>query len=273
MVYTGHTYTGHTLQIDRDILRNLWITGHSLGGALASIFMARLQTIVDKDDPLVRGLKQDDQEYFVGSTVLEVMTSQFLKNVSSSSVRSRCPECLFTGQENRKCRRCKIMRMREESGWPYCCLECWQNGQSEEDKAIINILKGCKKCKDKNKNPGLKTLCENCYSDCGECGNCDSCNVGKYSKDCKDIKENTLVILRDCYTFGSPKVGDTEFAETFVRNQRSMQAKSPFKPTYWRVANEYDPGNSTVKQSLCQRLPLLSKCDADTNLLSSMGRE
>ncbi|KAG0349857.1 hypothetical protein BG005_010619 [Podila minutissima] len=180
-------YIRRTLFCHPDMVKNLWVTGHSLGGALASIFMARLQTTVCKDDPLVCGLKEDDQEYFVGSTVLE-------------------------------------------------------SEQSEEDRKIIGILEGCTVCKDQSNDTG-PGRCENCYSDCGGCGSgtCVSCKVGKYSTYCKDIKNSTLVNLRDCYTFGSPKVGDTEFAKEFATNQEKVHAKGPFKPKYWRVANEYDP--------------------------------
>lgn len=53
---------------------NLWITGHSLGGALATRTMARLQTVVNGNDSLIRDI---GDQVGVGSTVREVMLSQF----------------------------------------------------------------------------------------------------------------------------------------------------------------------------------------------------
>ncbi|KAF9950239.1 hypothetical protein BGZ72_008071 [Mortierella alpina] len=46
----------------------------------------------------------------------------------------------------------------------------------------------------------------------------------------------------DCYTFGSPRVGNTVFAEAFASNQKISLSSSPYKPAYWRIAKEFDPG-------------------------------
>ncbi|KAK3844779.1 MAG: hypothetical protein J3R72DRAFT_418983 [Linnemannia gamsii] len=42
---------------------NLWLTGHSLGGALAALVMARLQMPLMENDPLLRKEDEDEDEY------------------------------------------------------------------------------------------------------------------------------------------------------------------------------------------------------------------
>ncbi|KAF9084370.1 hypothetical protein BGX23_010584 [Mortierella sp. AD031] len=42
---------------------NLWLTGHSLGGALAALVMARLQMPLQEDDPLWRKEEDEENEY------------------------------------------------------------------------------------------------------------------------------------------------------------------------------------------------------------------
>ncbi|KAF9960453.1 hypothetical protein BGZ65_012305 [Modicella reniformis] len=121
---------------------NLWITGHSLGGALASLTMARLQKIVGEHDPIVRD--QGD----VGFPALVVMLRQFTRNYRA-------------------------------------------------------------------------------YMACKDCEKCQDSTVWKYGE-------------QYCYTMGSPRVGDSTFAEEYARNERSYCVSSIFKPVYWRLANEKD---------------------------------
>ncbi|KAG0008845.1 hypothetical protein BGZ80_002992, partial [Entomortierella chlamydospora] len=225
---------------------HLWITGHSLGGALASLFMARLQTVVTKDDALVRSLDENQKEFFVGSTVLDVMISQSDKNYFNTSFCDACPLCFQKEKKTRckDCRYCKKSRTEEKKNWPDRCNECLQTKNREVGEKITALLEGCSECN--NSRTGSRDWireCESCDSYCGECGDCESCTMWIKCTACKDLRKTylaDLVILRDCYTYGSPKVGNTEFAETFAKNQKAMQAR-PYKPAYWRIANEYDP--------------------------------
>jgi hypothetical protein len=54
----------------------------------------------------------------------------------------------------------------------------------------------------------------------------------------KDLDD--LVILRDCYSFASPKLGDTPFVKEFDEHQLRFMEKSPYKPVYYRVITEKD---------------------------------
>ncbi|KAG0007738.1 hypothetical protein BGZ80_004303, partial [Entomortierella chlamydospora] len=201
----------------------LWITGHSLGGALASLVMARLQTIVREDDPLVRGLNKDAQERFTGSTVLSVMASQVINNFPAAHACESCvePECESNDWKNcSKCAYCRMMRskVRRRMDWVdkrrHCCIKLWDN----------KFKAACTGCKNFMDNEVNTTTCEKeneekkCF--CGECGNCDDCKRLESCRWCKMGSKNWPVVLRGCYTFGSPKVGDEEFAKTFDENQK-----------------------------------------------------
>ncbi|KAF9580233.1 hypothetical protein BGW38_003216, partial [Lunasporangiospora selenospora] len=113
---------------------NLWVTGHSLGGALASLTMARLQKPMTDSDPLI-------QEY-----------------------------------------------------------------DPRKDKCGARPLAG--------------TVLEEM--------------LARYSSDPE------LIVLRDCYSFASPKVGDSSFAREFNTNQLQYLHQSRFKPVYYRVIVDKD---------------------------------
>lgn len=162
-----------------------------------------------------------------------------------------------------------MSRTRVKKAWSDACEECQQLKQFVVGEKITRMLDGCVKCSNSKDGSGFRTReCESCDFYCGEYGNCDSCNISKKCETCKEFKKTSLVILRDCYTLGSPKVGDTAFAETFTKNHKSMQANRPYKPAYWRIANEYDPGNFSVEQNSAK--DFFSKCYTDTSLLFLM---
>ncbi|KAG0223096.1 hypothetical protein BGX31_008716 [Mortierella sp. GBA43] len=116
---------------------NLWLTGHSLGGALAALTMARLQMVVKEEDPLMNKDKDNDD------------------------ITSEKPHGL-----------------------------------------------------------GVRTVLEEM--------------LARYSND------PDLLVLRDCYTVASPKVGDSIFADEFARNHLHYCAQSPYKSTYWRLVADKD---------------------------------
>ncbi|KAG9319597.1 hypothetical protein KVV02_004552 [Mortierella alpina] len=172
---------------------NLWITGHSLGGALASLCMARLQTIVEEEDPIVRGLSDNEKKLFVGQTVLDVMTAQLLKTVFNDESARNMHHC-------RQCRHCSGARA------------------SNDDEGD------------------------------GECGQCEPCKKEKCERYLNwDIETKRMLVLRDCYTFASPKVGNGTFAQQFERNRTEWARQSPDRPVkavesqYWRVVVDDDP--------------------------------
>ncbi|KAF9432876.1 hypothetical protein BGZ76_010195 [Entomortierella beljakovae] len=111
---------------------NLWLTGHSLGGALAALTMARLQMPLNDKDPLL------------------------------------------------------------------------QNNPIRHAQHL----------------PGVKTVLQEM--------------LARFSDD------QDLVILRDCYSIASPKIGDSIFAEEFARNQLVFCRESPYKSVYWRIVADKD---------------------------------
>ncbi|KAG0364818.1 hypothetical protein BC939DRAFT_476502 [Gamsiella multidivaricata] len=117
---------------------NLWMTGHSLGGALAALTMARLQMTVEDKDPL---MNKDYDE--------------------TNGPRSSTPE-----------------------------------------------------------GAGPRTVLQEM--------------LARFSDD------NELLVLRDCYSIASPKIGDSTFAEQFARNHLRFCCESPYKPTYWRIVADKD---------------------------------
>ncbi|KAF9569944.1 hypothetical protein EC968_002422 [Mortierella alpina] len=221
---------------------NLWITGHSTGGALASLAMAYLQSVVWEHNSLLDGWNASDQNIpGAGSTVLEVMTAQFYKGFSSFQACKECPSCL-----KKKLRSCSD------------CYDCKQSRLN----MIQKLHEGCERCKEhiSNKLEALRRGCSDCTRDelvqndgeglqrcracdyCDECGKCDDCKARMGCSDYKKHKE--LVVLRDCYTFGSPRVGDAAFAKAFAEDQWDLRKVSPYKPAYWRIVNQgdIDPG-------------------------------
>ncbi|OAQ25649.1 alpha/beta-hydrolase [Linnemannia elongata AG-77] len=138
---------------------NLWLTGHSLGGALAALVMARLQMPVQEDDPLLRKAEEEDEE----------------------------DEYDERGHRMHKSR----MTSTDADGAP---------GTEGDDVQKTTVL--------------AKML-------------------AKYSDDPE------LIVLRDCYSVASPKIGDSIFANEFAKHQLDFCQASPYKSVYWRVvANE-----------------------------------
>ncbi|KAI1317276.1 hypothetical protein EDD11_008764 [Mortierella claussenii] len=122
---------------------NLWLAGHSLGGALAALVMARLQMTVKDTDPLMNEDKDEGNE--------------------QESVR-------LDGRTRRR--------------------------------------------------DGSRTVLQEM--------------MARFSTD------PDLLVLRDCYSVASPKIGDSMFAEQFAQNQVRFCHESPYKCTYWRTVADKD---------------------------------
>ena len=143
---------------------NLWLTGHSLGAALAAMVMARLQMLVKEDDPL--------------------MNKDFKDNKDNKDNKTN------------------------------------GNTTTNGEHSSTNADQGSGQ-----KSVGPRTVLEEM--------------LARFSDDPE------LLILRDCYTVASPKVGDSTFADEFARNHVHYCAQSPYKPTYWRIAADMDVGKDS----------------------------
>ncbi|KAF9952646.1 hypothetical protein BGZ70_000548 [Mortierella alpina] len=230
---------------------HLWVTGHSLGGALASLAMAYLQSTVEESDTILDGWNVSGQNTpGVGSTVLEVMNAQFCKGYSFYDA---CRNCLTCKRMKRRscndCYDCKNLRLKTIRDLHEGCEPC---KQLIDDRTKEFNRGGCSDCKSdktvkKDYGGGLQR-CKACDY-CDECGSCDYCRARSHCPYSKNHME--LVVLRDCYTFGSPKVGDAAFAKAFVDDQLNLRRNSPYKPTYWRIVNQGDIGESSLDDTHC----------------------
>lgn len=157
---------------------NLWLTGHSLGGALAALVMARLQMPVQEDDPLLRKAEEEDEE----------------------------DEYDERGHRMHKSR----MTSTDADGSP---------GTEGDDVKKTTVL--------------AKML-------------------AKYSDDPE------LIVLRDCYSVASPKIGDSIFANEFAKHQLDFCQASPYKSVYWRVVANEDIGKRIRSCQRQRRMRLFS---------------
>ncbi|KAF9574235.1 hypothetical protein EC968_007159 [Mortierella alpina] len=175
------------------------------------------------------------QEHFIGSTVLYVMVSQALatfpdvyacKNYKMYDARE-WKNCL-------DCDDCRINRTRERRRltWTTKCDICgglWQDLMKLACKGCTNFMKAKFDRKDDPfKCTNKKAPGKHCFrADCGQCDKfhpMKDCNKCPPMTDCEKCNKRRKywpwIVLRDCYTFASPKVGDTEFARAFDKNQR-----------------------------------------------------
>ncbi|KAF9275041.1 hypothetical protein BGZ68_000163 [Mortierella alpina] len=178
---------------------NLWMTGHSLGGALAALTMARLQMPLRPHDPLFEGKDPKTIQILnhdgTPRTVLQEMTARYnashpLSPDSSSDDNGR------------------------HSHFPF---------------SIFHDIK-------------------HHHSDKPSHGRHKSHGSSSSSSHQNDLD---LFLLRDCYSFASPKVGDTSFAKEFDRHHTQFLKHNIHRPVYYRVIVDKDlvprmpPGCST----------------------------
>ncbi|KAG0277325.1 hypothetical protein BGZ95_006136 [Linnemannia exigua] len=152
---------------------NLWLTGHSLGGALAALVMARLQMPLMNDDPLLRKEEEEDEYDEHGH--------RLRKERSATAAAADAVGDAGNGEEGRR-------------------------------TVLAEML-------------------------------------AQYSDDPE------LIVLRDCYSVASPKIGDSTFANEFARHQNAFCQASPYKTVYWRVV---------ANEDIVPRLPPAGSVDPNT---------
>ncbi|KAG0015812.1 hypothetical protein BGZ82_001288 [Podila clonocystis] len=162
----------------------LWMTGHSLGGALAAMTMARLQLTLSKDDPLFHR---------------ENPTKQYTWNEHKDTTRTVLDEMLF--RFNTK-----------------------QQHENQHHSRLDSVL--------------------------------DRLHIHHHSSSSSSSSswDSDLVVLRDVYSFASPKMCDSVFAQQFDHNQVRYVAASPFRPVYYRVI---------VDKDIIPRMPPTCSTDKD----------
>ncbi|KAG0260750.1 hypothetical protein BG011_001647 [Mortierella polycephala] len=198
---------------------NFWMTGHSLGGALAALTMARLQRPLRVEDPLFKGYEprtiKTRNKDGTPRTVLQEMLSRFSatpsdttdshSNVAKTVAKEGMGATAYTSPAFK---------------FPFSFL--YRN----EDKHTADGAKAENKKQHENRTVN------------------------------KNDAESDLLILRDCYSFASPKLGDTGFAQEFDRHHVQFHQRSAHKPMYYRVITDMDivprlpPGCSTNPDDL-----------------------
>ncbi|KAF9941259.1 hypothetical protein BGZ67_005494 [Mortierella alpina] len=178
---------------------NLWMTGHSLGGALAALTMARLQMPLRPHDPLFEGKDSKAAQIHnhdgTPRTVLQEMTARY--NASH-------PLSTDSSLDDRA----------HHSHFPFSIFHDIKHHHSDK------LSHG------RHKSHG-------------------SSSSNSHQNDLD------LFLLRDCYSFASPKVGDTSFAQEFDRHHTQFLTHSVHRPVYYRVIVDKDlvprmpPGCST----------------------------
>ncbi|KAF9573404.1 hypothetical protein EC968_008586 [Mortierella alpina] len=178
---------------------NLWMTGHSLGGALAALTMARLQMPLRPHDPLFEGMDPKSAHILnhdgTPRTVLQEMMARYHASHTLSS---------DSGDDRRR-----------HSHFPFSIFHDIKHHHSD------------KPSHGRHKSQGSNSSGHSHQNDLD------------------------LFLLRDCYSFASPKVGDTSFAQEFDRHHTQFLRHSIYRPVYYRVIVDKDlvprmpPGCST----------------------------
>ncbi|KAF9916075.1 hypothetical protein BX616_004675 [Lobosporangium transversale] len=203
---------------------NLWITGHSLGAALAAIAVARMQMALRPDDPLFKDCDpatiRTHNSDGTPRTVLDEMLCRYIASASSphSTFLSSAATFPLT----------KLRRHRHHHHTHHT-----KDGKGEKYK----------ECKERKED-------ESSESD------------GQHDHQHEQHEESTdqLLILRDCYTFASPKIGNSKFAKEFDEHHVRFHSKSCYKPVLYRVAIDLDvvprlpPGCSTDPDDTRERM-------------------
>ncbi|KAF9294821.1 hypothetical protein BGZ74_011079 [Mortierella antarctica] len=158
----------------------LWMTGHSLGGALAAMTMARLQLPLSKDDPLFHR---------------ENPTKQYTWNEHKDSTRTVLDEMLSRFNTKHQL-------------------------ENQHHSRLDSFL--------------------------------DRMHIHHHSS--SSSWDSDLIVLRDVYSFASPKMCDSTFAKQFDRNQVRYVESSPFRPVYYRVV---------VDKDIIPRMPPTCSTDKD----------
>ncbi|KAF9111806.1 hypothetical protein BGX27_004410 [Mortierella sp. AM989] len=216
---------------------NLWMTGHSLGGALAALTVARLQLPLRANDPLFKGydtasisLHNSD-----GSprTVMQEMFYRFNNPLSTSSAST------------------VVSSPTTSSGSTsiFSHFHRKHNGDSGNDN------------NNEHQHKPLDFLHRHFHS---------------HNRD-KNLED--FIILRDCYSFASPRLGDTPFAQEFDKHHTRFLEQSAHKSVYYRVMVDRDivpmlpPSCNSDVEAYRERMFPCARCPKKTNVVSSSQDE
>ncbi|KAF9348769.1 hypothetical protein BGX26_012852 [Mortierella sp. AD094] len=186
---------------------NLWMTGHSLGGALAALTMARLQLPLRVNDPLFKGYDSANISLYNSDgtprTVLQEMLHRF--NNSASDVSSSSSTVVSSPSTS------------TFSTITSTATSIFSHFHHKHSDGSIN---------DDNNHEHQHKHTDFFHR--------------RFDSHSHDKNIDDLIILRDCYSFASPRLGDTPFAQEFDKHHTSYVEHSPYKPIYYRIMVDKD---------------------------------
>ncbi|KAF9425203.1 hypothetical protein BGZ76_003380 [Entomortierella beljakovae] len=190
---------------------NLWMTGHSLaGGALAALSMARLQLPLRANDPLFKGFDPSNINLHNrdGSprTVLQEMMARYNRTSSCSEISSSTSAST---------------------------LNTATASSSTSSTGLNGLLSRFHLRRHSNSSEDLKQESHHQHHKIRDV-------VHNLFTHAEEEDTNELLVIRDVYTYASPRLGDTSFAKEFDKHHTEYMEKSSYSPVYYRIMIDKD---------------------------------